>query len=387
MADCCFKSPLHETCQFKGVAGINVYLFDTKEFCVLHAPVEIKNDWPGIPPAGLVMVPSVNEFISTINVQLGNGLFDFSGIAFPPRQSFQIPTYQAWHYDFSYASFKDECEIFFTGAAGKHFAINNIYTQAKLILRFQGDVPRILLKNCVFGGSLRIDSHNASIRILDFSGTKFNQSLELAVKEISHTARFDDVVFSKPIDIVETGFPQNTSLKNTQIMSGAYAIEAESSYRHLRKALAEHKARDEEGMVYIAEQRSARMKYKFFTLRKWTSYLYDTFSGYGGSYSRALIWLVITQFIAFFAYTVTSYYSHICAVPLQINLLMIFTITQLFKPFEILSSLSQVHFGPGNLFDESARAYLPYVAVTQSALSLILFTLFILALRRRFMRE
>jgi hypothetical protein len=134
------------------------------------------------------------------------------------------------------------------------------------------------------------------------------------------------------------------------------------------------KARNEEAMFYAYEQKSLRQRYDTPRPVKALSILYELTADYGRSFVRSLAWLAGVTAVFWLCYVLAA------AAP---GAAFDFAMAQLVRPFSVWIPL-QAASAPEVAVFARPPLWLKSLASLQSAISLGLLTLFILAVRRRF---
>lgn len=214
---------------------------------------------------------------------------------------------------------------------------------------------------------------------------------ELILKDVKFTGSLDfsGSRFYAPIRLDNTKMPQQTRGERLHFGKSALSPDAEGNYRSARLVFADHKNRELEGVFYACEKRCHRRSLSPRHLRNWLprflSALYDLTSGYGHSYGRALTAFVVMQFLFGLGYSIAS--ERFEPVPSIDWNVVLFTLAQVAKPFDLLSARSYdaTPFGVVNLSESSP--WWGIAAFVHSTVSLALIALFLLAVRWRFRRD
>jgi hypothetical protein len=212
-----------------------------------------------------------------------------------------------------------------------------------------------------------------------FDDSKFEEVSSFGGRHFQRYVSFKNTIFQNAINFTECHFPQNTFFENTEFAPECLTVYSEPSFRHLRKCMSEILAKDYEGEFYVYEQRCKRNR------RGWkkplsfiTSWLYDKVSLYGESYERAFKSILLTQVVFWILYIPLFNFDT------PKNIITQFTLSQIFKPFELLS-IRKTGFGEiENYINNIGECVLPYLATVHSLFTFTFFALFLLALRWRF---
>ncbi len=156
----------------------------------------------------------------------------------------------------------------------------------------------------------------------------------------------------------------------------------------LRKlAMEQARARQEEAMFFAYELRSLRKRKDTPWTARWASAIYDWTAYYGRSLVRPLAWIAAISVVFGGVYALlliwTGDFAAATTPPCEFDV-KTFTLQQIFRPFEVWSTRSDLI----ELFKCIGVAKPPLVlkifATLHTLLTFGLFTLFLLALRKRF---
>ncbi|HEY0683006.1 MAG TPA: hypothetical protein VGD45_11800 [Steroidobacter sp.] len=214
---------------------------------------------------------------------------------------------------------------------------------------------------------------------------------ELLLKDVKFTGSLDfsGARFYAPVRFDNTKMPQQTRGDRLHFAKSALTPDAEGNYRSARLVFADHKNRELEGVFYACEKRCHRQSLSPRHLRNWLplslSNLYDLTSGYGHSYGKALTAFLVIQVLFGLGYSVASERFELA--PATDWNVVLFTLAQVAKPFDLLSARSYdtTLFGVVNLSE--ASPWWGIAAFIHSTISLALIALFLLAVRWRFRRD
>jgi hypothetical protein len=194
---------------------------------------------------------------------------------------------------------------------------------------------------------------------------------------------FANAEFRRPL-ILKHSVPRQISFASATFKRTTCSADYEGNYRAWRKNFEEQSDRENEGLFYALEKRSHRASLPHMSVAYWVSRLYDWVSVYGQSYERAISWFFGLQVIMFITYWIGLQHVHA-----QIVQVVAFTLSQVAKPFELFSAKAPDSEGGLALVSgltASDRALWGIVGFAHSALSIVLLTIAVLAIRWRFRR-
>jgi uncharacterized protein YjbI with pentapeptide repeats len=242
--------------------------------------------------------------------------------------------------------------------------------------RFSGDVafPEAQFKGDAFfqgrveaGGSGEGEGGDHFRRVL-FSCARFVGTVDFSNRRFLSKTDFSGAKFGGAPLFHNSSLHQDTDFTGTTF-SDTKSKEAAQAYRTLKLAMEEKRERNEEAKFYALEQKSLRKQEDTPWRDKVVSFLYEIGSGYGRNFSWPLLWLVFLSAWFFMIYRDIGGIEGIAALSV--------TIEQYVRPFAVWTSRYQ-----GVLKD--CGVSLKLVASLQSLIGIGLFTLFVLAVRRRF---
>lgn len=237
-----------------------------------------------------------------------------------------------------------------------------------------------------FGGACNFNDRRF-LKTTSFRGAKFTKA-----------PKFHNAVLHQDTDFTDAEFPDTTN------------DDAARNYRTLKLAMEKLRARDEEAMFFALEQRSLRDRVVRSTFANILSFrakqrpppprsvmsgaerlaseIYDKTADYGRSFARPLLWMLAVLAVFWFLY-----FSYIGSVGSPAGPPVAafgdsvgFAIEQVFRPFAVWGrrydlpfTFHGLYFAPGWRF-----LGLKLLATAHSLITLGLFTLFLLALRKRF---
>ncbi len=261
--------------------------------------------------------------------------------------------------------------------------------------RFHGEVKfenrgrnKVLLTGSRFVGPLQIQalvqpsiSRDWTAANWEIDSVDFEEVVDLSSATFGESLRLSDTTFAAPVEFEGCKLPQQTVAHDVRFVDRAIDQDSEGSYRYARLALAEHRNRDLEGVLYAAEKRSQRRGMKWWWPSLWVSTVYDVASRYGQDYVRALVVFLGIQVAAYVGYG--AYFQR------WDSSVVVFTFAQLVKPFELFSvRTATATSGMSDLFAFSAPGpALLFGSALHSILSLSMVAIFLLAVRWRFRRE
>lgn len=225
-----------------------------------------------------------------------------------------------------------------------------------------------------------------SFHKITFKKAIFGKNTVLDKAPIFSNRRFLDKAIFKETTFVKAPEFYNSQLHQDTDFTGAKFPDTESdhaarSYRTLKLAMGNVRARDEEAMFYALEQKSLRHRHETPKPVKIMSWFYEMLSDYGRSFTLPVLWLFLV-FIFF-----TAEYSILANrhSPLDLGKSALFAVDQMIRPFKALSfDYYTKNSGiVGDLFKEYPIA-VRLLAALQTIATIGLLTLFVLAVRRRF---
>jgi hypothetical protein len=299
--------------------------------------------------------------------------------------------------------------------------------------RFKADKGTVSLKGCMFGKDARLEFHTLGTRVattfqaprgsgalivrlppgsFESSGIGFFGDVELIGTQTEFTnydfskCRFPGAVtfssrlfgvwdfsqaeFRGPIRFPSGAFkgdlvsPRATvNFHRATFSRETHTDDSEGTFRALREAFAESSDRDNEALFYQQEKRSQRYQLNLGFTRG-VSALYDLFSSYGRSYVKPLVIFWCLQIAAGMVYAWASA-NYKLALAWD-GTIPAFTLAQAVRPFELVGLRT-----PSGLVESVVgQSPAPSWAIgtfAHGAISIIVFTLFVLALRWRFRRS
>ena len=234
-------------------------------------------------------------------------------------------------------------------------------------------------------GNIRI-KENLNVNMFplaDFEGAFFGADVSFVNRSFPQPARFLACIFSKAPEFHGCQIHQGSLFPPRENFHDVLSDGAAHAYRTLKLAMEQNRSRYEEAMFYALEQESFRMQKAGPWHDRCVSLFYKWTTDYGQSYFLPAIWLVVLLVFSFFVYTwlisipTGAWFSHTqeCAE---------FTIEQLVRPFSVFlprggMSIKE-HFGE-NVYIMNRFKVMAFI---ESLFSIILITLFVVAIRRRF---
>jgi len=329
---------------------------------------------------------------ASFNGVIFSGAAAFNGATFSDDASFSAATYS------SYSSF--DGVTFSRGAAfnGATFSGNAGFANAT----FSGFT---YFAGAVFSGHATFDSaFFGSLTWFNGDGTgspsefnrisfgpsdkrpcRFKEVADFSNRHFQDAANFRQVVFARAPLFHGSRLHQGTDFTGAQFddRSGDVA----PAYRTLKLAMAEMRARDEEGMFAAREQKCRRKRTDTSGFVKALSYVYDRASGYGQHAGRPILWLagVILGFFHLYLFGFAPSPSRTFDFePAMLGEVFRFTLRQIIDPFSAFQKTED--YVLTHAFNDPPLG-LALLASVQSMLSLALIALFLLALRWRFRRD
>jgi hypothetical protein len=368
-------------CQFDPHAlaeAADIVTWEGRNYCQLHLPLAAGELKKG--------------FSDTLCAHLKNAA-NLRGVQFPPRQ-YNLTTKNDVDTDLRHCAFAAHVILSIGSSrfdlSGSTFGSGTHPRHGRVTISLADHASARLDGARVFT-DLEIEGHGGSHHARNWSMQRVAFWGELLLKDVNFRGSLDfsDARFHAPIRFDNTKMPQQTRGDRLHFDKAALTADAEGSYRSARIVFAEHKNRELEGTFYACEKRCHRRSLSARHVRNWVprmlSALYDYTSGYGHSYGKALAWLVATQFVFGFGYSIAS--GRFEPVPVVDSNVVLFTLAQVAKPFELLSARAYdaSQFGVVNL--SKASPLWGIAAFVHTMTSIALLALFLLALRWRFRRD
>lgn len=217
-----------------------------------------------------------------------------------------------------------------------------------------------------------------------FRGARFKKHATFVNRHFLHRTDFRETTFEIAPQFQNCILHQDTTFSDADFpdRQGADYVDAASAYRTLKLAMENVRARDDEARFYAYEQQSLRLKRDTAFSVKFLSWLYEKTADYGRAFMRPVYCLFGTLLIFSLIYLAARSDVLITwAVTWgDVEDVVRFALQQVFHPFgllrrQALSSGTEV---------EAVPLWLAIVAALHSVLTLSLFALFLLAIRRRF---
>lgn len=236
-----------------------------------------------------------------------------------------------------------------------------------------------IFKNTDFSGDTSFSG--CQFQRVDFSESRFNGIANFNNAVFSSRAIYHLTTFFKAPWFHEASLHQDTSFYNCNFFSFE-SVEDWRAYRTMKLLMGQFRAHEEEGRFFEYEQRARRnilLNENCCSLVGNLSKLYDILSKYGESISRPIAWLFFNT-----TYFVLLYYLK---GGIRVNPDISYE-----WPENILPSIGlslQNSFTPLSLFNKAPtylvdNVFVAALSTAQSLITLILVTLLILAIRRRF---
>jgi len=245
---------------------------------------------------------------------------------------------------------------------------------------------------CTFDADISFYTSSQKPELRNVPSIKFELARFLGTPKFTNrlftdTTSFRFAVFNNAPDFHGCTLHQSTDFYRAQFRDSSGL--AESRYRTLRHLSEELRSRRDESLFFKLEQRARRRNMS--VLRDpmgWVaSCLYDICASYGESILKPLLWLFVTfGMFSYVHYLIIIGYpeiiEHFRVTPGQV---VGFTVEQVVRPFSIWAPRGE---GPGREWLPSLLAAEPILlrvtATLETLFGLGFFTLFLLALRRRF---
>ncbi len=217
---------------------------------------------------------------------------------------------------------------------------------------------------------------------VDFYGCFFNE-LNFTNRKFLAKANFENCIFNNAPEFhgciihPDTIFPVKKAFKDTT------SVNAANAYRTLNLAMANLRARTEEAMFYVLEQKSRRREMPWF--EKLVSYCYDFFANYGQSVSRPLVGLIMVIILFAFCYSYLADINH-----MHNDAHWKILIESIGFSFQQAIYISKVYSSSKDPFLNALVEGCPWVqniALVQTLISYIFGILLVFAVRWKFKRE
>ena len=222
---------------------------------------------------------------------------------------------------------------------------------------------------------------------IDFSGCTFGGPADFNNRRFTDTTSFRGAVFERAPKFHNANLHQDTDFTGTKFPD-VTSENAVRNYRTLKLAMENVRARQEEAMFFAYEQRSLRKREDTPRMTRWASAIYDGVAEYGQNFVLPVLWMLFVS--AAFA----DVYAGVLLKTRDLALatspacdfdILAFSLRQVFRPFEVWSAHLDL-VGPFACYGvpDGARMALRILATLQTLITFGLFTLFLLALRKRF---
>jgi len=214
---------------------------------------------------------------------------------------------------------------------------------------------------------------------------RFESVADFSNRHFQDVANFREAVFARAPLFHGSELHQGTDFTGVQWLDRSGG--AAPAYRTLKLAMAEMRARDEEGMFAALEQECRRKGTDTSGFVKVLSYVYDRASGYGQHAGRPILWLIGLALGFFHVYLfgfAPSPPRTFDFEPTTLAEVFRFTLRQIVDPFSAFQKTEG--YVLAHVFNDPPLG-LALLASGQSLLSLALIALFLLALRWRFRRD
>ena len=222
---------------------------------------------------------------------------------------------------------------------------------------------------------------------IDFSGCTFGGPADFNNRRFTDTTSFRGAVFERAPKFHNANLHQDTDFTGTKFPD-VTSENAVRNYRTLKLAMENVRARQEEAMFFAYEQRSLRKREDTPRMTRWASAIYDGAAEYGQNFVLPVLWMLFVS--AAFA----DVYAGVLLKTRDLALatspacdfdVLAFSLRQVFRPFEVWSAhLDLVRPFACYGVPDGARMALRILATLQTLITFGLFTLFLLALRKRF---
>lgn len=282
--------------------------------------------------------------------------------------------------DFSFASFHGRAfflETCFDGGAN----FSNTEFKGEMMFagaEFSGDADFSASQEHLFS----LASKQAEgIGIINFSEASFKGTVSFENRIFAQSANFIDCNFESAPIFHGGKIHQGTEFPTRSYFSDTEAKSA-NAYTTLKLAMGALKRSREEGMFYALEQKCLRKDSDTPLSARIASLIYEFANDYGQSYVRPLIWLALLTFLAVPIYVYFGSWG--VADNSDIGLkAWTFSLEQIFRPFYAWRTDLASAIG---VTSDGKQLAVKIVATVQSAFSIGLIALAVLALRWRFRR-
>jgi uncharacterized protein YjbI with pentapeptide repeats len=357
-----------ELCPFRDELAGSYIQYGEKSFCLAHLPSEA-NGQNDAPWAQRLLAGRENR-----------GVTDFRGIVLTGAATYQLNNSK---HDLAGAFVGENVDI--ANDVGGTADLSKAVFAGNNIIR--GNWRSLKCHSAKFSGRVefRLAGCEGSI---DLSGSHFLDAAQFHAVEKLSQLNLNDCRFASAPTINDIKIPQQTTFSRAKFRSTAFRAADEGRYRYIRNLFHANRAREAEGQFYAYEKRAHRrsLPWKSAWFPRVLSCLYDWTSSYGRSYERALVILIAVQIAFGIGYGWAADRLH---VPGKIDTeVLAFTLSQVVKPFELLSARAPTGAAYAAVLNGSAVTA-PWIVSTfvQSVFSVALFALFLLALRWRFRRD
>lgn len=351
-------------CQI-GARNEDLHEYEGRHYCMAHLPMASQK----APAACLGFIKAAVE----------RGCRDFSGSQVPGGELTQL-----FDYRFTYSSlaFRD-CT--FGGYVSLHLASADLRGST-----FQG--PTRLIANdldcsgCSIKGTFACTYEGGGGRLI-FRQAVFNDRVSFVVTQHLDGLAFDRARFARALELSTSNkLPRQTTFVRTTFLRSACQPDDEGKYRDIRNLFHTNRAREWEGLFYALEKRCHRRSLPPLSFARGLSWLYDVTAEYGQSYERAFAWFLLVQLGFAIGYSVAAdRWQFGAGID---DTVVLFTMSQVAKPFELLSARAAESPVYRELVDDPSEV-LGWAVATffHGVASILLIALFLLALRWRFRRE
>jgi hypothetical protein len=355
-----------EGCQFSTRQDKPLVEYQGKQYCAWHLPLEAPNR-PTIPQEELSREPNLR------GVQFPAGHYVITGV--PGAENARDMTRCRFAHGVS-LGIGQRVSLDHSEFLGDTRVISHRLCTAML---------RHVTARAAFKVRAESSSSESAVR-WSFAGAEFHGPVDFSKASFDEQVNLDGVTFHAPVNFDGSCFPQQTSAVGVKFKKGAIDRESEGSYRYARTLFANHRNRELEGKFFALEKRCARKSIPWWSFGAIVSWLYDIASEYGSNYVRAFVGFICVQVVAALGYSVAAgrfvpdwtFDRHV----------WIFTLSQVVKPFELLSAREPNTAAFRAIVGSVDHAgWLTFWTVLHSVASLTLVALFLLAIRWRFRRE
>jgi uncharacterized protein YjbI with pentapeptide repeats len=253
--------------------------------------------------------------------------------------------------------------------------------------------PTSTFEKCIFNGEAWFIGSEADIpgtgncfHAVSFAGAEFRDRAVFINRHLKAAADFRHCTFARAPEFHGADIHQAVQFPDESAFSDTTSENAAASYRTLKLAMEQNRARHEEAMFFALEQKSLRNTSTQITRLDWfASWTYETVARYGQSYARPLAGLGISWFVFSAAYAILMTGPlDVCALTWAVvGRAMMISLEQIVNPFWIWRKTQVEIEDVVGIHTDSVKL----LATLESVISVAFVALVILGLRWRFKRE